>query len=342
MLVKLKIKLRDLKNKFFESEDIDFKTNKQKIYLFLTPLHGNLGDQAIAYSELVFLKDRYSEYEVIEIPLVEFSKKINSIKKRIQPNDMIFIHGGGNLGDIYIIEEYYRRQVIKYFKKNKIYSFPQSMAFNNIEKNREVFISNKVYSKHENFNLVIREKKSLDLANQYLNSKQISYYPDIVFYNKVNLKNNPKKDVLFLLREDVEKISNDQIVEEIISILKKNKIHKDFSDTQLDVREVITKDNRFDFLEDKLNQISDYKLIVTDRLHGMILSYIAGVPCIAMNNSTGKVESSYNDWLLESNTIKILSEDNFDRSLIEKMILDLYGRKGEDLSIDSKFSTMFH
>ena len=40
-----------------------------------------------------------------------------------------------------------------------------------------------------------------------------------------------------------------------------------------------------------LNNIKKYDLVITDRLHGVILSYDVGVPCIALDNNTGKVQS---------------------------------------------------
>ena len=53
------------------------------------------------------------------------------------------------------------------------------------------------------------------------------------------------------------------------------------------------------YLVDKFNEILDlfgrYKLVVTDRLHGMIFSFITETPCIAMRNYNHKVESFY-EW----------------------------------------------
>ena len=42
-----------------------------------------------------------------------------------------------------------------------------------------------------------------------------------------------------------------------------------------------------------IKQFSKSKLVVTDRLHGMILSVITGTNCIAFDNSSGKVSGVY-------------------------------------------------
>ena len=46
----------------------------------------------------------------------------------------------------------------------------------------------------------------------------------------------------------------------------------------------------------KLDEFRKSKLVVTDRLHGMLFAAITGTPCIALGNSSGKVKGVY-DWL---------------------------------------------
>ena len=36
--------------------------------------------------------------------------------------------------------------------------------------------------------------------------------------------------------------------------------------------------------------------MITDRLHGMIFAYITNTPCIAIDNSNGKVKNFYKTW----------------------------------------------
>jgi exopolysaccharide biosynthesis predicted pyruvyltransferase EpsI len=45
-----------------------------------------------------------------------------------------------------------------------------------------------------------------------------------------------------------------------------------------------------------INDISGKKLIITDRLHGMIFSIITNTPCIIFGNNYHKIESSYYSW----------------------------------------------
>ena len=67
------------------------KSNKnKKIFLFGTPMHGNLGDHAIAIQEQYFFEDFFPDYEYFEIlmPMYHIQKKIikNSIQKGREKN----------------------------------------------------------------------------------------------------------------------------------------------------------------------------------------------------------------------------------------------------------------
>ena len=56
-------------------------------------------------------------------------------------------------------------------------------------------------------------------------------------------------------------------------------------------------------VKNKLEQFKKAKLIITDRLHGMIFATITATPCIAFGNSNGKVKNVYG-WLKHNEYIK--------------------------------------
>ena len=57
-----------------------------------------------------------------------------------------------------------------------------------------------------------------------------------------------------------------------------------------------------------LEKIKELKLLVTDRLHGMIFSYITGTPCIVFDNKNHKVSESYNAWVKGCGFIRLMNE----------------------------------
>ena len=92
----------------------------KKIILFGVPTHENIGDAAIVIAEEKFIKDNFKDDEYIRVLDTETDKEIERIKNIINENDIILLHGGGNLGDEYIICEERRRKVIQSFPNNKI------------------------------------------------------------------------------------------------------------------------------------------------------------------------------------------------------------------------------
>lgn len=65
------------------------------------------------------------------------------------------------------------------------------------------------------------------------------------------------------------------------------------------------------FLTKQWKQIAKSSIVITDRLHGMIFSYLTQTPCIVLANNNGKIKSAYTDWLCDCNFIKFVNnEDN--------------------------------
>ena len=72
----------------------------------------------------------------------------------------------------------------------------------------------------------------------------------------------------------------------------------------------------------RLVLFASYDFVITDRLHGMIFSYICGTPCIAFDNKTHKVSGVYNSWLSKSRRIYPFFADT-DNSLESFVTSDL-------------------
>lgn len=166
-----KDKTSELEKKLSDIYIYKFKKykNTKKIIYTLVPTHGNLGDQAIAYASRKYLKDNFSEYEVIEINCEDSYKYTNALKNIVKKDDLIFLHGGGNMGNHYIPEEEARRHIINTFPNNKIISFTQTMYFSNDEEGRrELKKTKEVYDSHKDFTIIAREDKSYDIMKKTL------------------------------------------------------------------------------------------------------------------------------------------------------------------------------
>jgi len=77
-------------------------------------------------------------------------------------------------------------------------------------------------------------------------------------------------------------------------------------------------ENRTAALEEKFDEFRAVKLVVTDRLHGMIFCAITGTPCVVVNSKSHKVEGCY-DWIKNLEYIKFCSDVNDFDDILDSM-----------------------
>ncbi len=287
--------------------------DQKKIIVTLAADYGNLGDVAITYAQKKFLSDNFKDYEVITLPISATYSSLKSLKQRMTSNDIVTIVGGGNMGDMYEDIEEQRRFIIRKFKNNKIISFPQTIDFSNTKKGRaSQKRSQKVYNSHKDLILFAREEKSLAKMKQLFKAKVV-LAPDIVLSLNETKKNQirSKKKVVICIRQDEESSLSHQDKKELYGILHDRYEVVEHRDTHIgDVK--LSDDEAKRALEDIWTSFRSADLVVTDRLHGMIFCAITSTPCIAINNSNGKVAGVYKAWIDRLSSIALLDKPGID------------------------------
>lgn len=270
----------------------------RKFIIMGVPYHGNLGDSMITMAEEEILKKCFPECELNSIAEDNLDICCQKAKKYISNDTVIFLQGGGNIGDIYKNCEKGRRKVIEKFPNNKIIIFPQTCYFSNTESGKaELERTKQIYNAHNNLVIMAREEKTYEFMKENFKNAKIYLTPDIVMTLE-KASNKKRQGVLTMLRNDKEKSINEEETVKIQKILQKrfNDIYSsDMSMGHLDIHNVGGK-YKEKLLEDKLNEFQTSELVITDRLHGMILSAITETPCVAIGNFNYKVASSYK-WL---------------------------------------------
>ena len=71
------------------------------MYILLSTDYPNLGDHAMSYAQIKFLKERFEDYELVEITVNQVLKYLDYIKKVIKPEDVITLKGGKYWGGIF-------------------------------------------------------------------------------------------------------------------------------------------------------------------------------------------------------------------------------------------------
>lgn len=307
----------------------------RRFYMFGIPNYNNLGDQAVAYAEKAFFKRVFPEITYIEILETQTDQAINELKPLLRDSDMIGYTGGGNIGNVYLDHEEPRRKVFSTFVNNKTISFPQSVNFEDTEQGQEELRkSQEAYNKNPNLTIVARETQSLDYFKKNFDANVI-YTSDIVASLKPDPSEFKREGVLFIMRQDSEKVINEKLLEQLSYKLNNVgdeveqtdtvlpfKASDSNADTAPDLDEVRISERGW-LIERKLEEIKASEAVVTDRLHGMIFCVLTKTPCLVFDNSYGKASASYYNWFEDLDYIKHTTENDPDK--LAPMIEELKG-----------------
>lgn len=287
--------------------------NDEKIIITLAADYGNLGDIAITYAQKKFLSEKFKKHKIIILTVSDTYRKMKSLKSRINKNDIITIVGGGNMSDKYEDLEEQRRFIIRKFRKNKIISFPQTIDFSNsntaklsLEKSR------KTYGSHKNLTILSRENRSFIEMKRLFNNK-IALTPDIALSldESKELQDRNKDKAIICIRQDSESSLSNAQKQNINKLVGQKYKEIEYRDTHIgDIR--LTEDQSIKELENIWSAFRSSSLVITDRLHGMIFCAITKTPCIAINNSNGKVSGVYELWIKQLNGTVLIDRVDYD------------------------------
>ena len=105
--------------------DYYFKVRNVQVVLLNTPLHGNIGDHAIAVAE----KEMLSSIGISVLDYPWEKRYFNALAKLTPKDKVILVHGGGYIGDLWINEEEKLERVLQTFKHHRIIIMPQTVHF---------------------------------------------------------------------------------------------------------------------------------------------------------------------------------------------------------------------
>ncbi|MCA0756490.1 polysaccharide pyruvyl transferase family protein [Paenibacillus sp. N4] len=340
-LIRKKLYLRYLlSNKGSKFFNVD--KEKKKIIVSLAADYGNLGDVAITYAQTMFLKNNFPEYEVIDFPISRTFKDMKALKKICTPNDIITIVGGGNTGDMYDDIEYCRQFIINQFPQNRIISFPQTIDFSETANGKKALqraIS--VYSKHKNLVLTAREEKSFKKYQESFTTNKVLFVPDIVLSLDEQESKYQRDGITMCLRSDREK-RVDKSQQNLLETELKKSYKVNYYDTHINKDQLSIQERELE-LKQIWTVFKKSKIVITDRLHGMIFCAITKTPCIALDNSNHKISGVYNAWLKGSKYIKMVEHFNVEE--LQKEIEHLWNIDSNGIAgvnLNDKFKSLIN
>ncbi|KAH8685112.1 polysaccharide pyruvyl transferase-domain-containing protein [Ilyonectria robusta] len=255
--------------------------------------------------------------------MTEFTARLDEHR----PHSGIIMAGGGNFNDYYWEDQPSRMEMISTYTNVPIRAFPQSIHMtkkDRIEQTREAF------GKHHDLQLAARDKPSHDwLVENFgkVDGIETDLVPDIAFMwgNRSDFRVNTQKkwDVLILARKDAEIAEGDSssipwgkgfLDLGSVGNVTYNKVDWKFTDTphingpseddKKDSKDKPEEPPR----ENGTNQrawaksiagfelLGSARFVITDRLHGHIMSTVIGVPHVLMDSKLGKNLNFHNTW----------------------------------------------
>lgn len=296
-------------------------SGKHRIFLLNIPSHGNLGDHLLSVVEQKFFKDRFSEYELVLITSADLYYSIRVALMDVHEDDVLCVTGGGFMGSMYDEEERFLT-IIKRFSKNKIIFLPQTIYYENTYQGEKLIENaSKYYSSHDHLYVMARDKNSYNLLINRLMPKKNNHcfiVPDMALYAHFNIQSE-RSGVLWCMRNDKEQNSNNKnIVKALKTELEDTNIVQYHTDTQVEYSVSVQMED--DEVNKKLIEFSKARLVITNRLHGMIYALITNTPVIAMDNLSGKIGQVYDLWLKDIHFVNFINNTIGIKDIVNDML----------------------
>lgn len=277
-----------------------------RAFIFLSADYGNIGDLAITAAQQKFLARVAPRHQVVPVPISVTPEVIRSLRRQVTPVDLVTTIGGGNMGSLYPDIEELRQLVIRTFPNNRIVCFPQSLDWTQSpESDRALAGIVRTYSKHPDIHVFARESVSRDKLRALFadhTNVQIGYVPDVVLSAsaaELGFDSRPEPSgILLCMRDDRERSLAPEQLAQLRGTLEDTGQGITVTDTHAGGAR-LDEARCAHLLADKLAQFAGAQLVVTDRLHGMILSLVAGTPCLVLPNANHKIRQTWMDWLRE-------------------------------------------
>lgn len=212
----------------------------------------------------------------------------------------VFFLGGGNFGSLYGKHNARRLKALKEIPGNAAIFLPFSIADSPSGGSGVLAEIIEALSGHRKLRLFSRERKTcLDLRDRFGFNSVLC--PDLSHFLSP-LVEEKRRELLFLMRKDGERLIDWHPRDatdwrELPKMKRLNRIKRLAAlcppgHVRLQIYDVLaTRKARI-----AMTAIGESRHVATDRLHGMILASMMGVPTEAYDNMTGKVSSYFDTW----------------------------------------------
>jgi exopolysaccharide biosynthesis predicted pyruvyltransferase EpsI len=271
------------------------------------PDHANVGDSAIWVGTTAYFSAHRGRAPRYVSSIDSFSE---AALRASVPEGPIFIHGGGNFGDLWPRHQRFREHVIGRFPDREIIQLPQSIHFDD---RARAEAAARAIARHGNFRLFVRDQPSYDFAAAHFDCK-VALCPDMATFIGTLERGEPDVDVFYLLRTDKERAVReyagradytfriaDWLVERRLS-LEASKLLRGLQEMRrgqwdrLALRAARYEAAARARVLRGCRLLSSGRVVITDRLHAHLLSLLLDIPHAVLDNSYGKLTRFLDVW----------------------------------------------
>lgn len=297
--------------------------NTAGVAILDAPNQRNVGDSLIWAGELAYLK-------ALGLPL-RYVSDLRSYDpqalRRMMPEGVILLHGGGNLGDLWLGHQRLREQVAHDLRDYRVVQLPQSIHFQDADR---AAAANEKLGVHPDFHMLIRDTLSMEKAASLLPDVRASFCHDMALgWDAPQVDDDGASGVLVIAREDVEAVSGlaNAVASRGADDFTLTDWHIDEARTRawLAARRTTEHFRRYASLRSRymawlptgvadrsaaraISRINRLNIevatdlyaahagVITDRLHAHVLAALLGRPHVVLDNSYRKVSTIYNNY----------------------------------------------
>lgn len=293
-------------------------------------IQSNVGDSALMEAQLQVIRDLGIPLSMLVVnttgPARTPAPDATTAKLLVEEIDAkrgtVLIAAGGNMGTIYKMNQDYYNNVIQLVPNARVIHLPQSLVVDERlikHFNRTV---GEIYRSHPDVHVLMRDRSSYQMAKILRMTPEGSgrtvLVPDLAFYlgdlSGLLHDRPPIKPLAWMKRADGEETATQEGEKNPGDIMAdpRNKDvfgpmdwrgrycpeHGEFRESaNTKFQKMETKEKYYDAeLKRGTRLLGQGSVVLTDRLHGQILSYLAGFPLVVLKDKTWKGRHFYETW----------------------------------------------
>ncbi|WP_404431344.1 polysaccharide pyruvyl transferase family protein [Microbacterium lacus] len=280
------------------------------------PDHANIGDSAIFLGQMAATADRTFEKSAV-LPIRAATAR--TLARAAEKGFVPVLEGGGFFGGMYEPNDHLRKTVASAFSHGRVVQAPQSVAVTNKPLMEEVAIS---LREVKDLRLFVRDQASVETLQGW--GLEPMLLPDAAHCLGALPAPSPVERVVLLAREDSE--SRGTALPDDIRTVDWPRERQTARRLRQAMAEVAGRTGviglPFDYesiarqrLNKGLQILSRGEVVITDRLHAMILGLHLGRRVIAIDNSLQKLRRYHQTWLSSLPNESLTLVDSFSEAI---------------------------